>query len=285
MGFNHDFVVKNKSVFILDDLFVVVALKAIDLMKECAVREQSWFNHHLLNSSLLPVGCLLVILSLALSCVGFNITIPSPVDVGSANIFQWEFNKTDFGLGLFGAFVVMLVSPPNPPDKFTCQSFGLGGDVVSQVIESFALAKIPLGTEFSGDILLIAKSQGSHVLCTFAIFDVSPNATKTTSTVNPTTLTPGSATPQDQNNHISRNGSHEIPQIVGGVIGGVALASLMLAIIIYQRFSYRKKLNQLFEQQHISPENLEATLTESSSPTYIRPNPPSYSDIVLPNEP
>ncbi|KAF9260485.1 hypothetical protein L218DRAFT_946785 [Marasmius fiardii PR-910] len=108
----------------------------------------------------------------------------------------------------------------------------------------------------------------------------------------------------------------QIARIVGGIIGGIALVSLMLASIIYQRIDYRRKLNQLSDQEHLSPTPFisaiadtiirrrskkshlaafgrpgnptrrgETTFNQLSPPIYERSNPPSYSDVVLVNEP
>ncbi|KAF9260490.1 hypothetical protein L218DRAFT_946789 [Marasmius fiardii PR-910] len=265
---------------------------------------------------------ILLFFLLVLSCSGFKITIPSPIGAGSTNTFH-----------------LMLVSPLNSPEDFNCQSLGVRGETVSGVVESFDLAKVPFNTNGSlGNVVLTANKQGTFNVSPH----VSPNATEATSTVTATTLTPISATPMTPGSATTmtpssettsvvtattltpssetpkNGGSHkaQISQIIGGVIGGIALAALILAIIIYQRISYRRKLVRLSDQQQLSPTpflwiiastiiprsakksrlsvngqpgsmvgNTEIINTELSPPTYARSNPPSYSDVVPPIEP
>ncbi|KAF9256166.1 hypothetical protein L218DRAFT_1027605 [Marasmius fiardii PR-910] len=202
---------------------------------------------------------------------GFNVLIPSQIVAGTPKVFHWEWNATDVGLGLYGAFVAMLISPPDPPDTFTCRSLGLGGDAVPQITESFALEKVPswLGPESSGDVLLVAKSQGVNFLALNDLklisqsktFNVSSNSTgtnnptaisSTSSSISTlTSLLSASSTPANDDRRIGRDWSHHnTAPIVGGVVGAVAFIGLGLAIVFYRRLRYQRKINH-FHKEHM----------------------------------
>ncbi|KAF9260518.1 hypothetical protein L218DRAFT_946811 [Marasmius fiardii PR-910] len=259
-------------------------------------------------------------------CTGFNITVPPELEttVGNSIIFQWAWNYTNFQQSPSGAFIAMLIKNPG---NFTCGNLVTNKDTVSNVVESFAVnripASIPSDSDASGSFVLSPKTSGFHVICTYGNSSISNLLVSLEFLDQSITFNvlpaPTSTAPSPSSTQSNKDESHKTPiaQIAGGAIGGVALVCFMLAIIIYQRIKYKRKLielsNEHLLQQQLSPtpflstliprrpkksrrseagrsENEisagseEATINQLSPPTYARTNPPSYSAIDLPNE-
>ncbi|KAK1234513.1 hypothetical protein PQX77_002279, partial [Marasmius sp. AFHP31] len=68
----------------------------------------------------------------------------------------------------------------------------------------------------------------------------------------PATAAPSNTTMGDNFNRKDENWNHDKPNIaaiVGGVVGGVAIICILIAVFFYRRFRYQKKLNQ-FHKEH-----------------------------------
>ncbi|KAF9260516.1 hypothetical protein L218DRAFT_1002649 [Marasmius fiardii PR-910] len=217
-------------------------------------------------------------------CNGFSITIPPQLQIAAGDVktFQWTWNLTDSQHSTSGAFVAMLIKPP---ENFTCQSIGVGGDseTVYKLVESFAVRQnpvpVPAGSQTSGNFALSPKTQGSHFICTYGnvpismvdqqkqgqgdnfrqdiftssasdVFQVTPNATASSSPEPSATSSPQPSATDPRSFNWWNHNIDPIAALVGGILGALALVFLTLAIIFYRRLRYQRKLNQ-FHKEHM----------------------------------
>ncbi|KAF9256416.1 hypothetical protein L218DRAFT_991430 [Marasmius fiardii PR-910] len=216
--------------------------------------------------SIIPrIGFLVLLLQ---SCAGLEIDIPPSIFVEKVTTFHWECDTTDVDQGLSGAFAALLISPPEPPENFSCLNLEAAGDqdTLTKLVQSYSVHLVPSGTK-AGVFLLTPKSQGIHVICSYGNVSVnsSVNVTATilgrmTATANTTipssatfsTLSTANSGMQNGTNHWKgdRQKHHDTAALVSGVMGVVLLIAIILAIIFYRRLRYQRKLNQL-QKEHL----------------------------------
>ncbi|KAF9260484.1 hypothetical protein L218DRAFT_989537 [Marasmius fiardii PR-910] len=112
--------------------------------------------------SIIPrIGFLVLLLQ---SCAGLEIDIPPSIFVEKVTTFHWECDTTDVDQGLSGAFAALLISPPEPPENFSCLNLEAAGDqdTLTKLVQSYSVHLVPSGTK-AGVFLLTPKSQGKFV--------------------------------------------------------------------------------------------------------------------------
>ncbi|KAG7094488.1 hypothetical protein E1B28_008086 [Marasmius oreades] len=242
-------------------------------------------------------------------CVGFNITPPSPLSTGAPRAFNYTWNLTDAQNSPLGAFVAMLIQPP---EGFECPDLDAGGDSLIKIVESFATVQVPgPAIVSSGKFFLTPAKQGIHIVCTHGnlppgllnaqgssgISDIFKNfkslnlldqsnpfdvslPTRTSSANSTSTSVSGvsfSPTPSKDSDDSGQNDDHDgkgrghhgsgkTTGVVGGILGAVALIFIILAILLYRRLRYQRKLNQFHKEHMLLQQQPPSTFLSSITP-------------------
>ncbi|KAG7093172.1 hypothetical protein E1B28_006861 [Marasmius oreades] len=112
---------------------------------------------------------LFLVILLGLSCGTFDIDVPPQVSVGDVKSYGWRWHDSELRRDLKGMFVVMLALSPEGVECPSQPSQAGIGEVLSQIVEDFSIAKKPDrdDDDRSGNVFLSTGKTGPHAVCVY----------------------------------------------------------------------------------------------------------------------